>query len=164
MNPLPAALSLGSNLGDTRSNLEAALRALNSSGIFEGLKLSSLYLTEPVGCPPQPDFLNMAVAGKTLLSPAELLARCLEVEKSIGRTRDVPKGPRLIDIDILFYGDLVMDSPELTIPHRAIPERNSILAPLAEICPDWRHPLLGLTAAQMAGLSSAKGGVKIIPS
>ena len=164
MIPRPAALSLGSNLGDPPSNLETALSALNSGGIFDALKRSSLYLTEPVDCPPQQDFLNMVVSGNTCLSPMELLARCLEIERSLGRIRTVPKGPRTIDIDILFYGELVMDSMELTIPHRAIPERMSILAPLAEACPEWRHPLLGLTAAQMAVLPRAKGGVKIIPS
>lgn len=164
MNPQPAALSLGSNLGDPRYNFESALAALRSGGVIEILKLSSLYLTEPVGCPPQPDFLNMVVWGTTFLPPLELLARCLEVERSLGRIRTVPKGPRLIDIDLLFYGDLVLDSPELTIPHKAIPERKSVLVPLAEICPGWRHPLLGLTAAQMAALPKALGGVKVIPS
>lgn len=164
MNPQPAALSLGSNLGDPRYNLESALAALMSGNVIEVMKLSSLYLTEPVGCPPQPDFLNMVVSGRTCLPPLELLARCLEAEKTLGRTRDVPKGPRLIDIDILFYGDLILETPELTVPHKAIPERMSILAPLAETCPGWKHPLLGLTASQMASLPAARGGVKIIPS
>lgn len=164
MTLFPFALSLGSNLGNTRANILEALNALKNIPDMKIGKVSSLYLTEPVDCPPQPDFLNMVVSGSTDLPPAELLDRCLEVESSLGRTRDVPKGPRPIDIDLLFYGEVVMESPALTLPHRAIPERMSIIAPLMEICPGWRHPLLGLTPSQMSYLPSCRGWVKIIPS
>jgi len=151
-------------MGDPRSEITRALRLLGAGGVLSIERISSLYLTAPVECPPQPDFLNVAVLGKSGLSPRELLWRCLGIENSLGRKRGIPRGPRLIDIDILFFGNIISDGRELTLPHPAIPRRMSILVPLAEICPSWKHPVLGMTARQMAGLWQARGRTRLIPS
>jgi 2-amino-4-hydroxy-6-hydroxymethyldihydropteridine diphosphokinase len=133
-------LSLGSNIGDREHNLRGAIQKLAELG--EVVAVSSLYETEPVEFTAQPWFLNCAVALLTKVTPESLLSRVLEIEREMGRQRTQPKGPRIIDIDILLFGDLILASPELSLPHPAMHQRRFVLEPLAEIAPDAQHPIL----------------------
>lgn len=140
-------LSLGSNLGDRQANLRNAIGRLLELG--DVVEVSSLYETEPVEVTGQPWFLNCAVAVKTELMPREFLAGILGIEKSMGRVRTQPKGPRVIDIDILLYGAQTISTPQLTVPHPAMAERRFVLEPLAEIAPDVVDPTLKKTAREL---------------
>ncbi len=141
-------LGLGSNLGDREAAIAGALVRLAARGYRETQR-SSLFLTEPVGGPPQGWFVNAVAAGETALSPEELLAACLAVEHELGRVRDEPNGPRTIDVDILFFGDLRRDGPSPVIPHPRLHERRFVLEPLAEMLPDLVHPVLGQSASEL---------------
>ena len=141
-------LSLGSNLGDREALLQEALRRLEASGVAI-VQRSSIRETEPQDLTDQPKFLNMAVEAATDLSPAELLSRIHVIEAAMGRERTIPKGPRTIDIDILFYGDTVMETGQLQIPHPRLASRRFVLEPLAEIAPGLRHPVTGLTILEL---------------
>jgi 2-amino-4-hydroxy-6-hydroxymethyldihydropteridine diphosphokinase len=140
-------LGLGANLGDRQGNISQALQHLRTQMVIE--QVSSCYETTPMGYRDQPDFINIACAASTALSPQELLHFVKRVEQRMGRLATFRNGPRLIDVDILFYDDLVLDTPELTIPHPRMAERTFVLAPLAEIAPDIVHPVLGLTIAAL---------------
>jgi len=148
-----AAIALGSNLdspvGDREANLREAIKRLKALG--EVRAVSSFYDTEPVGYVAQPRFLNGALLLETDLGPEELMRALLAVERAMGRDRTgtVAKGPRVIDLDLLLYGDAVVNTGELTLPHPAMAEREFVLRPLAEIAPAMRHPLLGLTVREM---------------
>jgi 2-amino-4-hydroxy-6-hydroxymethyldihydropteridine diphosphokinase len=140
-------LSLGSNLGDRESHLRDAIDRLASVGRVQSV--SSLYETQPVDFTDQPWFLNCGVALETSASPTRLMQQLLEIEKAMGRQRVQKKGPRTIDIDILLFGDLVMNTLDLTIPHPAMQYRRFVLEPLAEIAPSAMHPLLKKTIEEL---------------
>ncbi|MGE5125760.1 MAG: 2-amino-4-hydroxy-6-hydroxymethyldihydropteridine diphosphokinase [Betaproteobacteria bacterium] len=144
----PVFLGLGSNLGDREAAIDEALRQLAERG-FETLLRSSLWLTEPVGGPPQGWFLNAAAGGRTALSPEALLAACLDTERALGRVRTVRNGPRTIDVDLLLYGEQRIERPGLVVPHPRLHERRFVLAPLAEIAPHLAHPTLGATIEEL---------------
>ena len=148
-------LGLGSNLGDREGNIREALARLRAVMAVE--KVSSLYETDPVGYLDQPSFVNMVCLASTEQSPIVLLSLVKSIEEQMGRERGFRHGPRLIDIDILAYGDLVLETEELTIPHPRLAERAFVLAPLSEMLPDWRHPKLAKTASEMAGEVGSKG-------
>ncbi len=136
-----AYLSLGSNLGDNAENLSRAREELAHRGI-QILRASSLYQTEPVDYKDQDWFLNQVLQVSTLLEPEPLLDGCLELETDLGRVRQVPRGPRLIDIDLLLYDHLSLNLPNLQIPHPRLHLRRFVLEPLAAIAPDVVHPIL----------------------
>lgn len=148
-----AAIALGSNLqskfGDREANLEEAVRLIRPLG--EVTAVSSFYDTEPVGFLDQPRFLNGALLLETELEPVTLLRELLVVERTMGRDRvgAVAKGPRVIDLDLLLYGGVVMESAELTLPHPEMPSRRFVLEPLAEIAAGMVHPVLGVTVGEM---------------
>jgi len=154
-------LSLGSNIGDREKNLRAAIAALPEVGV-QIKKVSSIYETEPVDLLEQPWFLNCVVEGETVVPPAALLKELRALEKRMGSKKLVPRGPRLIDLDILVYGQQTIDSPELQVPHLRMHLRRFVLAPLAEVAPDLKHPSWSGTAAQLLATSDDKSAVKKI--
>ena len=128
-------IALGSNLGDRAGCIQRAVAALQEKGALV-LKQSTIIETDPVGGPPQDKFLNAVIKIETELSPAELLSVCLSIERQMGRVRDVRNGPRTIDLDILLYDHLTIDTPQLQIPHPRMREREFVMKPLKEIEPD----------------------------
>jgi 2-amino-4-hydroxy-6-hydroxymethyldihydropteridine diphosphokinase len=150
-----AFLSLGSNVGDREANLLEALQRLEAAGIHI-LRRSSIYETEPQDLRDQPLFLNLVVEVETELFPRMLLARIQAIELGMGRRRQVPKGPRSIDIDILLFGKFVIQTPELQVPHPRMAERRFALEPLAELVPALCHPVNGKTVLEMLSETSAQ--------
>lgn len=140
-------LSLGSNTGDRAGNTLAAIERLSQVGEVVGV--SSFYETEPVEFTAQPWFLNCVVSLETTMSPVQVLQGALAIEQGMGRRRTQTKGPRNIDIDVLLYGDQIVDEKGLHIPHPGLPGRRFVLEPLAEIAPDARHPVLKRTAREL---------------
>jgi 2-amino-4-hydroxy-6-hydroxymethyldihydropteridine diphosphokinase len=141
-------LALGSNIGDRESNLRAAIESMPAAGISV-VRESPVYETEPVGYTQQRWFLNMVVETETALFPMQLLARTGKIERALGRVRIAPNGPRTIDVDILLYANAVVRTPRLEIPHPRMHERRFVLAPLADLSPDLRHPVTKKTVRQM---------------
>lgn len=148
-----AAIALGSNLpsplGGPRENLDAAVQRIGALGRV--VAVSSYLATAPEMYLDQPEFVNAALLLETSLGPVALLHSLLAIEAAMGRVRTgvPPKGPRAIDLDLIFFDDLVMESEELTLPHPGVAERRFVLAPLAEIAADWVHPVTGVTVAEM---------------
>lgn len=148
-----AAVALGSNLdssfGGREENLQEAIARLSALGTV--VAISTFIETEPVGYLDQPVFLNGALLLQTHLDPLALLRSLLLIEHGMGRIRQtaIPKGPRIVDLDLLYFGDLVLSLPELTLPHPAMSEREFVLQPLLEIAPHWVHPISGRTVSAM---------------
>lgn len=140
-------VGLGSNLGDPEANVRSAILALHDFVTVR--RISSLYRTEPVGLKEQPEFINCVLSGDTDLTPSELVERFRAVEDDMGRERDVPMGPRPIDLDLLLYGDWIIREPDVEVPHPRMAERRFVLEPLSEISPNAIHPKLRATVARL---------------
>lgn len=143
-----SAIALGSNLGDSFTILQQACATLAKTENIELISRSSWYKTKPIG-PPQPDYLNGCVVVKTSLSPLQLLNCLGKIEQKFGRERKIRWGARTLDLDIILYDDLILNTPQLEIPHPRMRERAFVLNPLAEIAPDWIEPVTGETILQL---------------
>ena len=174
MEIVTAYLGLGSNLGERRKNLERAAELLfrspsepldhgrlKSHGHLRLLRSSSVYETAPWGYANQPDFLNCVLEVETGLTPDRLLDITQGVEREMGREWSLRYGPRVIDLDILFYGAIIIEQANLQIPHPRLHQRAFVLAPLAELAPELTHPVVGLTAQELTDKVDGKGGVKL---
>ena len=151
---MKVAIALGSNLGDREGYLRSAIAALQPS--ISNLRVSTFHDTAPVGVGPQPTFLNATAVGETSLGARVLLDTLLAVERDLGRERPFPGAPRTVDLDLILYGDAVIDeAPSLIVPHPRFRERRFVLEPLAEIAPDWRDPVTGQTVEELLRLLSA---------
>ena len=151
-----AYLGLGSNLGDKETYLNQAVEALDETRGCQVEKVSSYLVTEPYGGVEQDDFLNACLCLKTYLSPEELLRRLHEIEQDAHRERIIRWGPRTLDLDILLYDDLILETEELILPHMDMENREFVLKPLSEIAPNLRHPILHKTMRQLADQLAAK--------
>jgi 2-amino-4-hydroxy-6-hydroxymethyldihydropteridine diphosphokinase len=153
-------LSLGSNVGDRKANLQTAISELQTLG--KVVSISSFYETEPVELAAQPWFLNCAVKLETEKMPRQLLSALLQIERKQGRNRvrERVKGPRTLDLDILLFGNSVVDTQSLTVPHPAMHQRRFVLEPLAEIAPDVRHPVFRQTIRELLNALPADQAVK----
>jgi len=145
------AIALGSNVGDRAASLDFAVARI--SRILSSLKTSRWYETEPVGVGSQPRFLNGALVGDTALSARELLDQLLSIERERGRERPFPGAPRTLDLDLILYGNQVVDEPGLIVPHPRFRARRFVLEPLAEIAPDLVDPLTGKTVQALAAIT-----------
>jgi len=155
--PVIAYLGLGSNMGNRQHNLDKALELLSQRLRVE--KVSSVYDTEPIGNINQPRFLNLVCQVYTRLAPTELLALAKGIESKLGRAFGKSNAPRPIDIDILFYNDRVIETPELVVPHPKLTERAFVLVPLDEIAPGLVHPVAGKTVKELLGEVTEVQGV-----
>lgn len=140
-------LGLGSNLGERARTLENAITLLTP--YISSARLSPVYETAPVGYLKQGNFLNAVLEGETELNPLELLNVCQEIESKLGRVRTIQNGPRTIDIDVLFYGNSVINESGLIVPHPRLHERAFVLKPLLDLCPEFMHPKLKLTVKEL---------------
>ena len=159
MNPSVAnevILALGANVGDPLAQLAEAVARLRE--VIEITAISGVYRTPPVGFVDQPDFYNLVVIGRSPVPTEALLAEVLRIERELGRTRTFRNAPRTVDIDILAHGARQLRAPDLEVPHPRLHERAFVLVPLAEIAPQWRHPVLGRSTERMlADLGSISG-------
>ncbi len=142
-------LSTGSNLGDRLASLQLAVEALNNYPGISVLRVSPVYETEPWGYLDQPHFLNQVVEIETEIPPADLLPVMKHLEKDMGRVPNFKNGPRVIDVDIILYGNQIVEQDGITIPHPSIAQRAFVLAPLADLIPHYIHPKLGVTITQL---------------
>jgi 2-amino-4-hydroxy-6-hydroxymethyldihydropteridine diphosphokinase len=152
-------IALGSNLGDRAAMLARAEQAMGEAGV-RVLRRSSVYTTEPVDAPPQPWFLNSVVEAETSLTPVQLLHVLAGIERGLGRRRITPRGPRTLDLDILLYGSSVINTPELQVPHPGLPNRRFVLAPLAELAPGLRHPVLHKSIADLLANTTDRSKIR----
>lgn len=157
-----AGIGLGSNLGDRRRHLREALRELRALGRLRAV--SPLFETEPVGLREQPAFLNGVALLETGLEPRDLLEELLAIEARHGRARREKDGPRTLDLDLLFYGLEVIREAGLEVPHPRMHGRRFVLEPLASVAPGWRHPVLGMTAAELLSRLDDPAGVAEVES
>ena len=153
---------MGSNLGDRAANLRAAIRSLKLARI-NVLKISSFYETEPVGYLDQPWFLNCVVGGETNRQPQELLESFRAMEMAFHSKKEFVNGPRILDIDILLFGDETFDTPDLKIPHPRMLDRKFVLVPLAEIAPDQKHPAWAANVSELLAKSKDTSEVRRVP-
>ena len=153
-------LSLGSNLGDRAKNLQDAIAALRKAGISVK-RISSMYETEPVDYLDQPWFLNCALEAETELAALDLLQAVRGIEAQMGSKKLIAKGPRLIDIDILLYGNEIVDTPELQVPHPRMHLRRFVLEPLAEVAPSVQHPVSHLSISELLARTPDKSAVRV---
>ena len=173
MGTVTAYLGLGTNLGERRKNLERAAELLfrhpsgplnpgrsNPIGQLQPLRSSSVYETAPWGYANQPDFLNCVLEVETGLTSDQLLEITQGVEREMGQEWSLRYGPRVIDVDILFYGESIVEQANLQIPHSRLHQRAFVLAPLAELAPELTHPVLGLTVREMRAAVDEKNGDK----
>jgi 2-amino-4-hydroxy-6-hydroxymethyldihydropteridine diphosphokinase len=144
---VPVAIALGSNLGDRAAHVAFAHRRLTA--LLDGARFSTLVETDPVGVGTQPRFLNGAAVGRTRLAPRALLEALLAIEAERGRDRSRPLAPRTLDLDLVLYGDRIVDEAGLILPHPRFRDRRFVLEPLAEIAADWRDPVTGHTIAAL---------------
>lgn len=159
MDAVTVFLELGSNLGKREQHLRRGLDLLAQS--LELQKTSSIYETEPWGYLHQPLFLNLVCQASTNLAPEDLLVLCQRVEQVAGRNPTFKYGPRVLDVDILAYGNRIINSPGLVVPHPRLAERAFVLVPMAEIAPEWTHPLLQQTASELLNSVSGTNGVRL---
>jgi 2-amino-4-hydroxy-6-hydroxymethyldihydropteridine diphosphokinase len=152
-------LGLGANLVRPLEQIAAAVGRLSPA--VEAMAVSSLYRSEPVGFRDQPRFYNVVVSGRTELGPGDLLREIRGIEDSLGRVRSLPNRPRLIDIDILAFDSLVIESPDLVIPHPRLHERAFVLLPLQEVAPMWKHPVLGMTPGELIARAGALEAIEL---
>ena len=161
MPSLSSAIALGSNLGDSLTILQGAIAALTQSPHITVTTCSSIYTTAPVG-PPQPDYYNACALLNTDLAPEEMLRTLLQIEAKFGRVRRERWGPRLLDLDLLLFGNIVMTTPTLQLPHPRMHERPFVLVSLAEIAPHWVDPISGKAIAQLAAGVSHEGVERLV--
>jgi 2-amino-4-hydroxy-6-hydroxymethyldihydropteridine diphosphokinase len=153
-------LSVGANIGDLAENIRRAIAALSGRGV-RVTRVSAVYETEPVEMREQAWFLNCVVEAETDLGPQQVMDMLLEIERGMGRERTVPKGPRLIDMDILLFGSSLVQTPGLEIPHPRMAERRFVLVPFAEIAPEVRHPILKKTIAELLAETPDRSEVRL---
>jgi 2-amino-4-hydroxy-6-hydroxymethyldihydropteridine diphosphokinase len=152
-------IGLGANMGDKAANIARAVELLRQRGALDHVEMSSLYKTPPWGVTEQDWFVNACLAGRTTLAPLDLLARMQKIESDMGRVRVEHWGPRLIDLDMLYYGDVVMRTPELTLPHPEMHKRGFVMIPLAEIRPEF--VVDGVSARELAAKFAGEGVERI---
>ena len=156
MPSVSCAIALGSNLGDSLAILKGAIKKLNQHPHITVKACSSVYQTAPIG-PPQPDYLNVCAVLETDLAPEELLRTLLQIELAFGRVRRERWGPRLLDLDLLLFGNIVLTTPTLQIPHPRMHDRAFVMVPLSEIAGNWQDPISGKAIFQLAQMVTHEG-------